>query len=162
MTNKHVCDPRRAIFNEFHLRAFEYSPPQFIKIAGHRRQILAIDYNHDLCILETEMTKKPFDLSTSYTIGEEIHLIGHPRGLPLIVRKGRIISRGMGIYPWLVHRTQVPYLMISSTTYPGNSGSPVLNKYGNLIGVLFAGRRGIHTEALVVPLDSVRQFLERI
>ena len=48
----------------------------------------------------------------------------------------------------------------NAISYGGNSGSPVLDDLGNVIGVLFAGTRGIPTSSLVVPLEYIQSFLE--
>lgn len=42
--------------------------------------------------------------------------------------------------------------------FPGNSGSPVVNFWGNLSGVLYAGN-GRTNWGLVVPLESIKEFL---
>lgn len=49
---------------------------------------------------------------------------------------------------------------LTTISYPGNSGSPVVNVWGKVIGVLFAGNPEVITEAFIVPLSSVRDFLK--
>jgi len=44
-------------------------------------------------------------------------------------------------------------------SYPGASGSPVVNEHGELIGVLFAGNTQAITVSFLVPLEDVREFL---
>ena len=48
---------------------------------------------------------------------------------------------------------------INNIAYGGNSGSPVVNKWGNVIGVLFAGRRDQPTASSTVPLSAIHDFL---
>lgn len=162
VTNKHVCDPFNKIVSPAHIYAINESlaPPKFVRIGSYRRKILAISYNHDLCLLEGDSSKPALELAQSWTNQERIYLIGHPRGLPKIVRKGRIVALSQNFFPWLPHNNKAPYLLISTTTYPGNSGSPILNKWGNVVAVLFAGQVGVHTEAYAVPLESLKQFLK--
>jgi S1-C subfamily serine protease len=49
---------------------------------------------------------------------------------------------------------------LTTISYPGNSGSPVVNVWGNLVGVLFAGNGGAITESFIVPLKIVKDFLK--
>lgn len=56
--------------------------------------------------------------------GEEIFVIGHPEGLKFTLSTG-IISRG-----------QNNALQISAPVSPGNSGGPVYDRKGNLVGVV--------------------------
>jgi len=49
-------------------------------------------------------------------------------------------------------------VMFNGISYGGNSGSPVVNVFGNVVGVLYAG--GKHsTDAYLVPLPILQEFL---
>jgi len=51
--------------------------------------------------------------------------------------------------------------MFNGISYGGNSGSPVVNFYGNVVGVLFAGSRRHVTDAYLVPRRVVEKFVEK-
>lgn len=162
LTNQHVCRiAERFVADRAESRYVtnEELVGIAIDISGTPLKIKAISKEHDLCILEPDMSKSSFSLASSVHMGERVTLIGHPRGLPQTVREGRTISREVTYIPWIEARN-LEVIMISTLTYPGNSGSPVLNRFGNLVGVLFAGQSGIHTEGLMVPVESVKKFLE--
>jgi hypothetical protein len=56
--------------------------------------------------------------------GEEIFVIGHPEGLKFTLSTG------------IISRTQNNALQISAPVSPGNSGGPVYDRNGNLVGVV--------------------------
>lgn len=179
LTNLHVCripnileERRRRTESEdaqVNNKPIKQYPPltdedlvdKTISISGYDRKIIAVDYYHDLCLLEGNINLPSFSLAMDYQKGELVRIIGFPRGLDKTLRKGRIFGEERGWMPW-IPRGIVNYKWISTLAYGGNSGSPVVNKYGNVVGVLFAGRRDIHTEALIVPLEDVRNFLHRV
>ena len=49
---------------------------------------------------------------------------------------------------------------ISAIAYPGNSGSPVVNKFGNVIGLLFAGNSEAVNDAYLVKLQYLKEVLD--
>lgn len=69
--------------------------------------------------------RQPIAAYKSVQTGEKIFVIGHPEGLNFSVSNG-IISRMPG--------SEV--LQISAPVSPGNSGGPVYDEYGNLLGVV--------------------------
>jgi S1-C subfamily serine protease len=54
--------------------------------------------------------------------------------------------------------TTLDSLQTTAVSLPGNSGSPAVNFYGHVVGVLFAGDDEVHW-GLIIPLDTVQDFL---
>jgi V8-like Glu-specific endopeptidase len=69
--------------------------------------------------------RQPVSNYSSVQAGEKIYVIGHPEGLNFSVSNG-IVSRTPGN----------DILQISAPVSPGNSGGPVYDEYGNLLGVV--------------------------
>ncbi|MFJ7737417.1 S1C family serine protease [Lysinibacillus sp. NPDC097287] len=113
----------------------------------------------DLAILQVQGEDFPaLELAQNpiFTKDEEVNFIGNPLAFTGIANEGTILE------PILLDDWTEPVIMIQAPVYKGNSGSPVLNKDGQVIGVIFAtmkqepyGRVG-----LIVPiqvLHSLRQ-----
>lgn len=152
LTNRHVCLAIKSIKGE---------PLPSITINGDMESILAMDSRHDICLVKCTNCSGGLKLASSYNIDEKVVLIGHPRGQNRTFREGRIVAKGSRIFPWLPMPFMRSFIKVSTIAYPGNSGSPIVNKWGNVVGILFAGDRAYHTEAYVVPLEAVTDFLER-
>jgi hypothetical protein len=165
LTNRHCCQAlsrknkskkeRQASFTRFDLVG------QYAQIDDTLQEILSLDKKHDLCILTPDLTKASLKVAKSFRINEPVHVIGHPRGMPQTIRAGRIVSVESHIFPWVNKRHKLDSFLISNIGYGGNSGSPVVDRFGQLVAVVFAGSHVYHTEMLAVPLAAVREFLDR-
>ena len=69
--------------------------------------------------------RQPVATYASVQMGEKIYVIGHPEGLNFSISNG-IVSRTPGN----------DVLQISAPVSPGNSGGPVYDEFGNLLGVV--------------------------
>lgn len=106
----------------------------------------------DLAILETNGDNLPFlQLAdqTTFVEDEPIHFIGNPLSFHGIANEGTIID-----YTKLKH-WEDEVVMIKAPVYRGNSGSPIINKDGKVIGVIFATLNHDEHEkvGLFVPID---------
>jgi len=144
VTNKHICDQSEG--------------PRQMFIGSKRYRILAISKTQDLCILQSDRDLG-LKLATSDVLPTDaVILVGHPRGLALTIREGHVMEEGSDIFDWISDK-EVDYKMISAISYPGNSGSPVTDSNGDVIGVLFAGSPQFITEGLIVPYSTLVKFL---
>jgi S1-C subfamily serine protease len=89
---------------------------------------------------------------------DEIVLVGYPRGIGKTIRYGHIITKKSWIAPW-IGNFPIDTYQISTPAYPGNSGSPLVNKRGEVVGVLFAGHPYYPLEPFMVPLEAIQSFL---
>jgi S1-C subfamily serine protease len=169
LTNAHVC------------AAADKKDQVYIKKDNRLipRKIIAVYPKHDLCLIEKlPSQKKGLKLASFVDIGEDVVLIGHPKGRPLTLSKGEVIYST--VIQLLTNKPEqeckgeyVPPILffaggcvedfqahgISTIAFPGNSGSPVVNKYGYLVGVLFAGSDQ-PTDSYMVPLKYIKDFLK--
>jgi S1-C subfamily serine protease len=94
-------------------------------------QVLARHKRLDIALLWLERRfgsgefRQPISTYASVLPGERIYVIGHPEGLNFSISDG-IVSRTSGN----------DVLQISAPVSPGNSGGPVYDEFGNLLGVV--------------------------
>lgn len=81
--------------------------------------------------------------------GERLAIVGYPRGERLSVSTGVVVDTVPG-----EGGTAARWLRITSVVQPGNSGGPVVDLQGRVVGVVFA-ELVREDYALVIPVDEV-------
>ena len=99
-------------------------------------------------------TVAPGSGTASPTIGTPVYVAGYPEGNQLTVTAGTVT--GVTTAPEL--DVSGPVLQISDAVRPGNSGSPVLDGSGRVVGVVFALDTA-SGHGLAMPLSTLRSFL---
>lgn len=94
----------------------------------------ALDKSIDLAILQvspSDIDPLPLGDSDSVKIGSEVHVIGNPSGYEGIYSDGKIsgIQGNAG---------EGKYFLMTASMSPGNSGGPVLDEGGDVIGIATA------------------------
>lgn len=127
----------------------------------YKADIISSDAGVDLALLKVNASKPLPSLTLakeSPPNGEEIYVIGNPLYFTNIANKG-VIHEEIMLDDW-----QQPVRLLQAPIYKGNSGSPVLQQDGQVIGAVFAttkyepyGRVG-----LFIPIEVVHQFLAKI
>ena len=147
------------------------------------KRVIEIYSENDLCLVEGLDNYEGLTLANDYQIEDYNYALGYPLGEALNLTMGflkestevmihmRNISPEACVGPHLkrVHIDNmfgpVDVCMIirksiatSITIFPGNSGSPMFNIYGNVTGVIFASNNSSHW-GHAVPLEDVVDFL---
>jgi S1-C subfamily serine protease len=120
-------------------------------------QVLARDTVRDLAILTTN-APDCFELvleDATVGIGTEVFAVGNPLGLEGTVTRGivsatRITSSG------------VKYIQIDAGLNPGNSGGPLVNQRGRVLGVTTFKLKGYEGLNFAVAADEVRAAFGRL
>lgn len=150
VTNKHVVNYDNNFLNKKVYCYFD-----------HKRYLAKIEYissKEDIAILNIGITNlKPLKLSDSnkVKVGEEIFIIGNSNGEGLCMKRGIIsdINR--------VLNDGNRYIMSDISTVPGNSGSPLLNNSGEVIGLFSRGAMDMSENGMEfsIPINSIKTIL---
>lgn len=91
--------------------------------------IIGYDEKLDIAILEVKADCQPLTISQRKSrTGEEVYALGSPLGLTGTITKGMITTASRTI-------EDVDYIQTDAALSPGNSGGPLLNTYGEVIGI---------------------------
>ncbi len=123
-----------------------------VTVAGEEAQSVEVASRADLATVATASKGVGVDVAArSAAPGDEVW-VGSMRGGRLEVHAARITSsvRGTGAddpsYAWRLDRT----------AQPGDSGGPVVDRDGALVGIVYAAERGTQA-ALVVPVEQIER-----
>ncbi|MGA2379231.1 MAG: trypsin-like peptidase domain-containing protein [Spirochaetia bacterium] len=155
LTNHHVIesevDPKYKGYSRLYVRLSE-SP------VGERipAKVVGYDKTFDLALIKTEITPDyVFGGWSGQTLtpGDRIYAIGSPAGLEKTITSGIISAMGRRLL-------QVgDSMQVDVPLNPGNSGGPLLNERGDLIGIVFAGMQQFPGLNFAVPYTWVEKAL---
>ena len=158
MTNRHVCDG-----------LVDKEPVVMYEVNGFlgMSSVVYRDTKADLCLLEPATGIRPLDIASKVYGKEKLALIGYPGGRGLSYETGFFVENTMipianYCYDNIKELCDYHYetYHINVISYGGNSGSPILDVFGNVVAVLFAGRRDQPTATHAVPLTEIQRVLE--
>jgi len=173
LTNKHICNIQGRLYAHFNNKTVELFRIKKSKL-------------YDLCLMSGIEDIPTLSIASTIIPRQKVWLIGYPALRPLTIESGRFVAN-MRINIWgTCNKKQLAYLYVKPTnilgrilksigyclkryneshinviSYGGNSGSPLLNSFGNVVGVLFAGSRQQVTSSFMVSLAHVKEFLNK-
>lgn len=107
------------------------------RVAGH---VVLFDPDRDLALIEVAGLNVPALTFADASRGDRAAIVGYPGGgsqrVAAAVVDGRMSARGQDIFGQATVTRDV--LVISGEIQPGNSGGPLLDEAGHVIGVVFA------------------------
>jgi uncharacterized protein len=107
---------------------------QQIRISGAQAHLLARDSKNDLALLATDLHPAQWaTLRTSVRQGEDIVVYGFP--LPGVLSSDGNVSTG-NVTALTGLGDDSRFLQISAPVQPGNSGGPLLDRNGNVVGIV--------------------------
>lgn len=147
------------------------------------RRILEIDEEADLCLVEGLTGYGGLTIAGGYAVGDYNYVLGHPLGGPIDLMAGFLKQvkpifiplmevnlddcNGPGLTKrelptlfgsFLVCFKERPAVLTNITIFAGNSGSPMVNAFGRVTGVVFAANTRTN-QGYAVPLENVKRFL---
>jgi serine protease Do len=156
VTNQHVISGEHQIS----VTLFRHGEHELEQIHFHQVRIVALDPRSDLALLKVEgagdhvFATVPLGSDTELRQGQPVFAVGSPLGLDRSVSEG-IIS--------LTNRLIDGRLFIQTTTEvnPGNSGGPLFNLRGEVVGVNDLKLIGLGVEGLnfAIQVNTLKEFL---
>lgn len=160
-----IVDPKGLVLTNRHvIEARDGSPAELLVIRLYQDErsypcrVLRRHADRDLALLE--ITAPPRNMpSLGFSevrpeIGEELVVIGHPKGQDWSLTEGRV-SQFRTMPKW------GEVIQTDAAINPGNSGGPMVNKYGQLVGVATFILREAEGLNFGITASVARQFLDK-
>ncbi|HJV21903.1 MAG TPA: trypsin-like peptidase domain-containing protein [Holophagaceae bacterium] len=155
LTNYHVIEGWRGAKD----------PTLMVKMADGKEyaaKVLGRDKDLDIALLKIEASHLPYAKlgdSSGMRVGEWVVAIGNPLGLSHTVTAGIISAKGRSNAELGGGSPVQSFLQTDAAINRGNSGGPLLNLKGEVIGINTAIRADGQNIGFAVPVDSVKRIL---
>jgi S1-C subfamily serine protease len=127
-------------------------------------QLIGVSECSDLALLKVSGTYPALSFSkTDPTVGEQIYVAGHPNGDPYTLTNGIVAKPpAPDDTSWASVKSEI---QITAQTYPGNSGSPVIDAAGEVVGVQYSGGApgsDIAGESFAISSSEAKDIVDQI
>lgn len=127
-------------------------------------EIVGVDYYTDVAVLKLKgftgtLSKVDLGSSEKLRIGQQTFVIGNPYGLGVGLSAG--ILSGLDRMPSSVNFTEPRIALLQTTApiNPGDSGGPLLNSDGKVIGVTTSILEGTQNIGFAIPINLVKEVV---
>ncbi len=152
MTNAHVVDAADEIT---------------VKLTDKREfkaKVIGADRRTDLALIKIEATGLPavrFGDPNRLKVGEWVIAIGSPFGFENSVTAGIVSAKGRS----LPQENYVPFIQTDVAVNPGNSGGPLFNMRGEVVGInsqIYSRTGGFMGLSFAIPIDVANQVAQQL
>ena len=145
------CDKNGTVITNYHVIE-GFAKAKVYLLTGEEYEVKSVkgyDIKKDIAVLETDCKDSiPLQFSTAGTLtGDKVYTIGSSLGMTSTLSEGIVSCALREICGQL-------YIQTTAPISPGNSGGPLFDAYGNVIGVntmTFAGGQNVN---LAVPIEE--------
>jgi serine protease Do len=128
-----------------------------------RAKVLGSDPRTDVAVLKIDakgLPVAPIGKSQSVLVGEWVLAIGSPYGLESTVTAGVVSATGRSISD-----SSVPFIQTDVAVNPGNSGGPLFNTRGEVVGInsqIYSQTGGYQGLSFSIPIDLAVRIKDQI
>ncbi|MGZ8289148.1 MAG: DegQ family serine endoprotease [Telluria sp.] len=129
-----------------------------------RARVLGSDPKTDVAVLRIDaknLPVVPIGKSSDLRVGEWVLAIGSPFGLESSVTAGVVSAKGRS----LPDDSNVPFIQTDVAVNPGNSGGPLFNTRGEVVGInsqIYSQTGGYQGLSFAIPIDVAYRIKDQI
>jgi serine protease Do len=152
LTNAHVVDGAKEVT---------------VKLSDHREfkaKVLGADKSSDIAVLKIEAHNLPavtLGDSDKLGVGDYVLAIGEPFGLEETATAGIVSAKGRS----LPGDGYVPFIQTDAAVNPGNSGGPLFDSTGSVVGInsqIYSNSGGYQGVSFAIPINLAVQVKDQI
>ncbi|HEX3915193.1 MAG TPA: Do family serine endopeptidase [Steroidobacteraceae bacterium] len=152
LTNAHVVDGAKQVT---------------VKLSDHREfkaKVLGADKSSDIAVLKIEGHDLPTVMlgnSDKLGVGDYVLAIGEPFGLEETATAGIVSAKGRS----LPGDGYVPFIQTDAAVNPGNSGGPLFDAGGSVVGInaqIYSNSGGFEGVSFAIPINLAVQIKDQI
>lgn len=124
----------------------------------YKTSVFAINKQLDIAVLSVKDANFPYLQSADMSkvkMGDDVYTIGSPKGMTYTLTKGGISNQNRII-------ENQSYIQIDAPINEGNSGGPLLNNEGLLLGMNTLKIKNSEGIGLAIPINTICSYLKKI
>ncbi|MFM2340702.1 MAG: hypothetical protein RLZZ592_355 [Pseudomonadota bacterium] len=138
-----------------------------VKLTDRREfvaKVLGLDTKTDVAVLKIDardLPTVPIGRSADLEVGQWVLAIGSPFGFENTVTAGVVSAKGRS----LPDDSYVPFIQTDVAVNPGNSGGPLFNARGEVVGInaqIYSGTGGYQGLSFAIPIDLAMKIKDQI